>query len=199
MGTIQTRTPWPSRIANAMVKRALILGSAKTLRDDLDRALDLSEFDIVIAAKGAGFVWTGRLDAWVTLHPDRLEKRDLKRRLKVGPMPDRIYAHRKDKHVSHVAEYKWSDQKTTGSSGHFALKVAIDEYGCDRCVLCGVPIEKSLGRIEAIGHTIDHWSGSRAFRDGWTQSLHHYKEFTRSMSGWTRQLLGEPTTEWLES
>lgn len=179
-----------------MVKRALILGSANTLRDDLERALAMSEFDMVIACKGAGQEWSGKLDAWVTLHPDRIKRElDLRCHHKRYPRPAHVIAHRQEPGVTMVSAYKWPGQKTSGSSGHFALYVAIVHFGCDRNVLCGIPLEKHMGRIDGK----DHWSGSRAFRDGWTQSLPHYKEFTRSMSGWTKSLLGEPTPEWLES
>ena len=37
-----------------MVKRCLILGSANRLAADIKAALDLSEFDGVVASKGAG-------------------------------------------------------------------------------------------------------------------------------------------------
>jgi hypothetical protein len=176
-----------------MVKKALILGSANTLRSDLRRALDLSEFDCVIACKLAGLSWSGRLDAWVSLHPERFERELAVRRGRRWPMPDRTYGHRAAPGVTHVFEHRWPGQKISGSSGHYALRIAIEEYGCDRCVLCGIPMDKSLGRIDGK----DHWSGAKSFLEGWRESLPFYKDKTRSMSGWTKQLLGEPTLEWL--
>jgi hypothetical protein len=180
-----------------MVKRALILGSANTLREDLRGALSMCDnYEVVIAAKGAALEWGGRLDAWVTLHPDRIKREmDLRVHHRKFPRPDRVYAHRQEAGVTHVSEYKFDGQKTSGSSGHFALYVAIVHYGCDRNVLCGIPLEKHMGRLDGK----EHWSGSRAFRDDWNQSLPHIKPFTRSMSGWTKSLLGEPTPSWLES
>lgn len=89
-------------------------------------------------------------------------------------------------------EYRWKDQATSGSSGLFAVRVAL-ELGFDRIVLCGVPMQKEQGRLDGIVR----WSGAEAFKKGWQQALPHLRDTTRSMSGWTKQLLGAPTAEWL--
>lgn len=178
---------------NAMVKRALVMGSARCLRADLEGALSLAEFECVIACKGAGLEWQGRLDAWVTLHPDRFARELAQRRGRGWALPDRTYAHADAPGVSHTLTYRWPDQKTSGSSGLFALRIAIEEYGCDRIVLCGIPLDKEYGRLDLPGA----WRGATAFKQGWEQALHRIKDKTRSMSGWTKQLLGEPTAQWL--
>lgn len=178
-----------------MVKKALILGSARCLRADIRAALELGEFDGVVACKGAGLEWNGRLDAWVSLHPERMPK-DIRQRARLGyPAAARTYGHRRVDGVSHHTQYKFDCQKHTGSSGLFALKVAIVDLGFDRCVLCGIPLDKEAGRIDGR----DHWSGSRSFQLGWQQALPLIKDKARSWSGFTGQLLGKPTIEWLEN
>lgn len=176
-----------------MVKRCLVLGSANTLRSDLRAALELSEFEGVVACKGAGLEWRGNLDAWVSLHPDRLP-RDIAWRRELGyPDAARTYGHIAAPGASHHTEYKFPKQKTSGSSGLFGIKVALIDLGFDRVVLCGIPLMREEGRIDGKVR----WSGAEAFKKGWHEALPHLENRVRSMSGWTKQLLGSPTPEWL--
>lgn len=175
-----------------MVKKCLILGSANCLRHDLRRALSLAEFEGVVVCKGAGLAWSGRVDAWVSLHPDRIASDIARRRKYDWPDADRVYGHKEASGVTHVLPYKFDEQKTSGSSGLFALRVAM-ELGFDKFVLCGIPLLKEAGRLDGM----ERWRGAIAFRRGWEQVLPRIKDTTRSMSGWTKQLLGEPTAEWL--
>lgn len=179
-----------------MVKRCLVLGSANNLRDDLRRALRMAEYEGVIVAKGAGLVWKGKVDAWVSLHPDRFMA-DINRRKSLG-FPDAL------EHVSHVTKdqfpgvdrmrhYKFEGQRRSGSSGLFAVLVAKLDHGYDRIVLCGMPLEKLQGRLDGK----DRWNGASSFKTGWLESLPHIKNSVRSMSGWTKTHLGAPTPEWL--
>lgn len=176
-----------------MAKRCLILGSANCLAADIKAALDLSEFDGVVACKGAGLYWKGELDAWVSLHPDRMAKETEERRARGYPPAMRTYGHRKAEGCSHVLEYKFEGQTTSGSSGLYACKVALS-LGFDRLVLCGIPLDREEGRIDGK----DRWNGSRAFKDGFKEALPALAGRARSMSGWTRLLLGAPTLEWLD-
>jgi hypothetical protein len=156
----------------------------------------MSEFEGVVAVKGAGLEWRGRLDAWVSLHPERLH-RDIARRQALGmPGADRTYGHKPAPGVSHVLNYRWPDQKSSGSSGLFGVRVALDDLMFDKVVLCGMPLVKEFGRIDQPKD--QRWRGTIAFRKGWEQALHHIRHRVRSMSGWTKDLLGEPTPDWLE-
>lgn len=176
-----------------MVKRCLILGSANCLRNDLALALSMAEYEGVVACKGAGLDWSGDLTAWVSLHPDRLPG-DIKRRREKGwPDAERTYGHKETPGVSHWLAYKWPKQKRSGSSGLFALRVAIEEFGFDRCVLCGIPLVKTQGRID--GKTT--WNGANSFKQGFIEAMPYIKSKARSCSGWTRLHLGAPTPEWL--
>ena len=176
-----------------MVKRCLILGSANCLRADLRGALSMAEFEGVVACKGAGLEWRGRLDAWVSLHPKTLP-RDIERRRRRGlPDADRTYGHERTPGVSHSLQYKFPGQVNSGSSGLFALRVAMNEFDFDQFVLCGIPLVKEYGRIDGK----EHWSGANSFRLGWNEVLPQIKNSVRSMSGWTKTILGPPTPEWL--
>jgi hypothetical protein len=178
-----------------MVKKCLVLGSANCLFDDVDRALDMAEFDGVVACKGAGLAWTGTLEAWVSLHPARLPD-DIAERRRLGyPDAGRTYGHCPTSGVSHDLPYLFDNCKTSGSSGLFAVKVAMEEFGYDRLVLCGIPMQREYGRLD----NKQMWAGSRLFMRGWEEAMPHIKNSVRSMSGWTKALLGEPTPRWLDN
>lgn len=181
-----------------MPGRCLVLGSALCLHNDVEAALDLSEFDGVVAAKRAGVVWAGELDAWVTLHPERMHKEAHARAERGYPNAKRIYSHitRGPKEVTHQMNYKFAAQRTSGSSGLFAVKVALLELGYNRIVLCGIPMDKTYGRIDDRSPV---WTGAEAFKPAFLDVLEELRPYVRSMSGWTAQQFGLPTREWLAS
>jgi len=88
---------------------------------------------------------------------------------------------------------RFPGQSDTGSSGLFALKVALTDLGFDCALLCGIPM------APVTGHFFDAapWTGAGAHQLGWKQALPAIRDRARSMSGWTQHLLGAPTTDWL--
>lgn len=175
------------------MRKALILGAALCLWEDIEAALDLGEFDGVVAAKVAGLYWPGKLDSWVSLHPERFAK-DVPERIKFGyPAAGEIVGH-ENVRISGVKQspYKFEGQRRSASSGIFAVKRAF-ELGYERVVLCGIPLDKTAGKID-IGRV---WQGAESFRQGFEEAMPHLKDRVRSMSGWTRMKLGAPSSEWL--
>lgn len=183
-------------MVNKPLKIGLALGSATSLFADVDAALALTECDIVVAANEAGVAYSGRLSAWVSLHPNEMAARLRRREQRGHPPCGVIVSHVTDKEhpgVTHQAEYKFPGQSKSGSSGLFAVKYALD-LGCTHVICCGIPIESDLGRIDGR----INWQGARHFKQGWFQAKPVIKDKVRSMSGWTSQLLGKPTAEWLQ-
>lgn len=180
-----------------MAKRCLILGSANCVWDDLDAALELSDFEGVVACKDAGIHYKGQLDAWVSLHPERFVKDIATRAALRYPAADRTYGYKPSENGtwSHATNYKFDGQKRSGSSGLFACKVALIDLGFERLVLCGIPLDKEAGRIDGK----DRWNGASSFKQGFLEAMPHIKGTVRSMSGWTKTQLGAPTSDWLNS
>jgi len=163
--------------------------------DDIDAALELGEYDGVVAAKLAGVLWPERLDAWVSLHPDRWEY-DIDKRRRAGHPPAlRLFAHEGAPEIDGIerTQYRWPGQKRSGSSGLFAAKVALEDLGFDRGVLCGIPLDKTAGRLDKLAF----WPGASSFRQGFNEALPRINHRLCSMSGWTMQMLGRPTASWL--
>jgi hypothetical protein len=97
--------------------------------------------------------------------------------------------------VDRAVEYRFPKQSSSGSSGLFAVKIAVDE-GCSRIVLAGVPMSADGGHI---GDGKIFRSECHEYRKAWEQALPAFKDVTTSMSGWTAARLGMPTREWLRS
>lgn len=184
------------------MKRAVVIGGAACVWDDLAAARKLGRFDAVIAINDAGAHYEGEIEIWATLHIEKMAQWVVARGDKGFPPARTIAGHKG--HVreaqpnklqpDYVTDYRWPGMSGSGSSGLFAVKVAI-EHGFDRIVLCGVPMQA------AGNHFFDArpWREVNSFTGAWPVALPYIKPFTRSMSGQTREWLGYPTKEWLES
>lgn len=75
-----------------------------------------------------------------------------------------------------------------GSSALLGVMAGI-KLGYNKIVLCGVPLQGANP-----GHPGADYS---MFQGRWTEIVSVLCNYVRSMSGWTRQLLGYPTAEWL--
>lgn len=176
---------------------ALVLGGGDCVWDDVNAALEVGEFDGVVACNDAGAAWPGRLDGWVSLHSDRFAIWSRRReRARLQPA-DRLFGHKEAAREGRPAvtytEFRFPGQENSGSSGLFALKVALIDLGFDRAVLCGVPMS-----VEHRHFFEDQpWRGAINHRRGWGQAMPQIKDRARSMSGWTKEQLGAPDAAWL--
>lgn len=177
---------------------ALVVGSAATVWEDLAAARALGRYVAVIAVNEVGIALKGRIAAWVSQHPDHMAGWIAERkRRRLSPAKLIIGSHRRaDRPGQHpgarYTDHRFPGQEKSGSSGLFGLKVALIDLGFDRAVLCGVPISTEAGHINPEQRWPDH-----LYRPGWLQSLPQIADRARSMSGWTREILGAPTAEWI--
>lgn len=181
---------------------ALVLGGASCLWSDVEAALALGRFDGVVACNDAAAAWPGRLDAAVSLHAEKWGLWMERRRRAGYPAPAAVVGHstfrtgvaRIPDCITGYAEQMLPGQKDTGSSGLFALKVALVDLGFDRAVLCGIPMDPRPHFFDAAdwGH-----DAARAHWRGWAQALPFIKDRARSMSGRTAELLGIADKDWL--
>ncbi len=182
---------------------ALVLGGARLVRREARKAQKLFTPDLVVAVNDVGTTWDGPLDLWVTLHPVKMAGWVAERKANGLPGGFATVTFPVDEHPSGthadrdgfdlVEPYLWPDQGHSGSSGLYAVKVALTRV--DKAVLAGIPIDKGVGHI---GGAVS-WPSADAYKRGWNEALQHIRERVRSMSGWTAELLGEPTRDWVES
>lgn len=180
------------------MRTALVLGGAACLHEDID-AYD-GPVDGVVACNEAGAEWAGELDAWVSLHPLYFRKKGWRKKRKDRGYPDA------KRHMGHpeafrnkttvmkwmdpdveAAPYRMTEEGPSGSSGLYAAKVALVDLGFDRIVLCGIPMTATPHFFDAAP-----WDSARSFQRAWLHVPIAYRKRMRSMSGWTRVLLGAP-------
>ena len=164
---------------------AIVVGGAKDVWDEIERAKALcgDRADFFIANDMIEH-FPGEARA-VTLHPSKLRNWLQKRK---GPPPKAVWAHRKFDGVTDHTE-DWS-----GSVGLFSTKIALQKYGYDRILLCGVPMEGKGGHF--VRGT--DWASCEAFKKGWERHAAEIAPHVRSYSGWTAQKFGYPDAEFVE-
>lgn len=170
--------------------RALVLGGASCVWDDAKAAQALCTFDLTLAVNDIGMVWPEPLTHWVTLHPEKFKKWQ-DGRAENGFNTD----YKAVTWVNGGGRNCRIDAKTTdwgGSSGLLALKVAM-EAGANKIILAGVPMTNTPHY-----HTPQkNWKYAGTHWPRWERHLKLFKDKARSMSGRTKDVLGEPDKEWL--
>lgn len=95
-------------------------------------------------------------------------------------------------HIDYVHEDLMSQG---GSGGEWAIHIAL-KLGYKKIILVGIPIDHR-GRFYDAPGSIQYY-GNGAARSIWIKNKELFKD-VRSMSGWTAELLGKPTVEWINS
>jgi len=166
----------------------LALGGADCVWDDMERAAGMLDRFDVAAVNEAGRDYRGDLALWCSLHAEKMPGWQRARRgnqdyacicnkLRAGARIDRA-----------VPEF-WS-----GSSGLYVVQVAAMVFGYDRIICCGMPLTET-----PHFHKAHPWNDARTYQRGWREGTDQpeLRGKVRSMSGFTRDLLGEPDTDWL--
>ena len=173
-----------------MNKILLITGSAPCVADDIFSALFIatksnnSYRDIDFMAIGLSSVdkHIRHIKYMATYHPAEIPEIKKRREAVGGNIDYLVISHEKKPGVDILEPFI----PPTGSSSHLGALAAI-RLGYKKIILCGCPLE---------GNT-SNGNDAKVFRDGWTAKIDIVKDEVRSMSGWTKELLGYPTLEWL--
>jgi hypothetical protein len=167
---------------------ALVLGCAECVWKDAEDAMKLFEPDAIFAVKDMIARWPGRIDYGICLHPERTAEYMRQREVNGLSTKFQVWAHKNTTpSFHHRVASDWA-----GSSGLFGVRVALLQ-GFDRVVLAGVPMEQEHRHIRRK----ELWTEAGFFHKGWIHRHDEIAPFVRSMSGWTKAMLGAPTQEWL--
>lgn len=198
---IDIREPIPS-IAESSDGILIILGGGKTVWDDYKRAKKLigdRGYEIMCVNDIAIQFKAEPIQHCVSLHKGfAVAVRALR---KERSMLEHVHTHC-HKHGSQI-DFVWDIPNVGGTSGLFAVKVAM-VLGYKKIIVCGAP-------MDGTGHYFDpndanenlttkfhDKSNIMVWRQLREQGRHRVAEKrVRSMSGRTRNVLGEPTEEWL--
>jgi len=177
-------------------KVALIVGCAPCWEDDLNRFKTIcSEFDVF--AIGLDCPYKEEIKYFVTYHIEDIEAYKRKR---TGDY--KIISHTND-FIKYSRERRkkpeWANtnvdivyphQAPSGSSSLLGTKAALFKLGYNKVVLIGCPMDTGSIENKAKSYSV--------FRKGWLYFKSDLVGKVKSMSGWTRELLGEPTKEWIK-
>ena len=163
------------------VRPLLVVGAAACVWDDLARLGSWPHHIVVVNQIG---IRIPAFQYWASLHPEFLIQKWLPRRKElIGQVG--LWSHKTFRNVDLVLT-DWN-----GSSGLFAVKCGL-VMGYNRIVCAGTPLDDQHHfNIEK------RWPDCLAYRKAWIKHQADLKPFVRSLSGWTRDLLGEPTEGWL--
>lgn len=169
-------------------KTALILGGAKTVFEDYERAKQLFQPDTVIAVNDSMAEFPD-VEHFATMHPKKVKQWLDKRRAKGFEDPKRYWT-ATDRAFPDGFEFQ-TLKNTRGGSGLLAIYVA-RYLGYDKKILAGIPMSPEMG------HFFDErdWKECKLYRVVWEHNP-TLREDTRSMSGWTMQTFGFPEADWL--
>lgn len=176
---------------------AFVLGGAKTLREDWEKAEGLVTPHTYIATNETGRDFNGGLPHWCTLHTEKITDWYVDRMLKRGTVDvGQLW-------TSNIKTLPRNDyltpdcfnhvQSWDGSSGLLAITVAL-HLGYQKIILCGVPLDKKAGHYFSPD---EPWMDAPRYRHAWIKHQDEMHGRVKSMSGWTQALLGAPTKEWL--
>ncbi len=164
----------------------IILGGASSVLSDYTMARQLAGMFHIIAVNDMIAEFHDRIQCAASLHVDKLRGWLNQRAYRKLNAPTQVWSTQRNEVVTHVTE-DWY-----GSSGLFAIRVAV-ELGYQKIILCGVPMQTDANHIlRKIP-----WRDCDRFQSVWKYRQRQMGDRVRSMSGYTRDLLGAPTREWL--
>jgi len=181
-----TCTPEIQRVSDFLV----VVGCAECVWDDIS-SVSFNGKDVLVLSD-MGMFFPGTITHWASCHPNII----------VGGKLVRDQRRYHEDFLSHIPDYAapkigdvtWTIPKLAGTSGMFGTLIGIG-LGYTKIILAGIPLNRS-------GH---FWNpkikvkfDKSGIRLSWQQiSQKIFNNKVRSLSGWTRELLGSPTEEWL--
>lgn len=180
----------PALLATKEGKAAIVIGTAGCVWEDLARVEHLREAADIFAVKEIGAFLPWIVHHWVTLHPKELPHLMALRLVRHYGMDIKPVTHSNKPHSA--VDHAWEMANYGANSGFYAAEVAL-VMGYDRIILAGCPADNTPHfydppwRKTTAGdsHVLKAWR-LEIMRNGEIRSR------VRSLSGWTRDLLGAP-------
>lgn len=179
----------------------IICGSAPTLIEEFEEARKNMPDAVVIAInESAEAIWADHLFSY---HYDKM--RQFKQRSKNR----KIIGHTGKPPRTPIKEldYWWYDSNSSGTSCAGAMNVAL-HMGMREIVIVACPLEAGLGYFNdattfkskpgspRFGYMKPEYGMAHRHREGFIKNLERFpelREISRSMSGWTKKVLGGPS------
>lgn len=175
---------------------ALVLGGAACVFEDEQAArLQFGEPDTIVGVKDIAIEYP-RIDHWVTFHLDRVPNEIAKRRALGYPDPKVIWTFAGYRLISRIRVGIPIEQMKIkgGSSGLLGAMVGMKV--ANKAILAGIPMDSSMPHFNDRKRG-KPWEEARIYIPHWKEHIPRMQGHVRSMRGWTQEVFGAPTREWL--
>lgn len=169
---------------NAQPNCLIVTGSHPDVLVDIAAVPRVRSFDFMAIGLDAVDTYAWPIRYMATYHPAEIPEIRRRREQAGGNTDYTVISHEWQPGVQVVEPLLPGER--SGSSALLGTQAAL-KLGYDRVILCGCPL---TGKNDKGG-------AYETFREGWKQKQALLAGRVRSMSGWTRELLGSPTEEWL--
>ena len=175
-------------------KPIIIMGGAKCVWDDLKKAKKLIEKHDLAAVNDIGVHYPERIHHWLSLER-RISEWYEQRNNNHHPMDVLVHVYYHDRLLDHKRHinYFWKMEKSPIMSGVFG-PIALKALGYKRIILAGIPSDKQPRFFDPPDKDYHPWKCSQG---SWLNHKDYFDDTLRSMSGFTKEVFGEPTKEWL--
>lgn len=176
---------------------ALVVGTGPTMWADL-QAAQWIHYPALVAVNQAGVLLHDQpLYAWASAHPEMFagwvpQRAAMQQRTPrpITPGVTQIVSRADAEHVTLVRDYGGR-----GSSGLYAVRYVLEV--AEKIVLCGVPMTPEPHACGSLQWGDDPWTEAERHRVHWERLAPEWDGRVKSLSGWTRELLGPPSPEWV--
>ena len=182
----------------------LVVGGAYHVDQDLDQLRkkiaphNLEDIFYIAVINDQIATFEERVDLFITLHGEKVGKW-LQNRPQEWNWDFDVYNYRTHQHNLEYTEglnFYELEHKWRGSSGLFAVQVALLELGFRKVILAGIPMTTEANKFRRE----KQWKQGDKYKEGWSYLIQHpekqkfdINQHVRSMSGWTKEQLGEPS------
>lgn len=195
-GFVSHPPEYPEAVPVNDLAGCIILGSAPCWEADLASARVFAPDWPVVAVNGVGTLYLDRIEAWCSIHGRDLMKWVPMREERGGNTDYAGYGNFTDREESGNI-IRWNRPNSGGSSGLHAVELAM-EIGYEKIILCGMPLDGQQRVRSLDGIAVEGVCAYASYQDGWNKLLPEMHGRVRSMSGWTKGLLGKPTKGWIK-
>jgi len=165
------------------VSKFLILGGAHCVFEDIEASQELFIPDAIIAVNDIG-IYVEEIDHWCTMHPEKMPTWE-KHREAHGFVKPKMWT------ATSRGVEGFTLVNSKGGSGILGVNIA-KFLGASKIVLAGIPMTQNAHFNKKSG-----WIEATLYRQFW-RGEKSYPKWVRSMSGWTKEMYGSPTEEWLK-
>lgn len=173
------------------MRRAVVLGGAPGVWDELAQVRQWCCPDAIIATNHAGRDIDEPFDHWASFHAELFPLWTTDRIAAGRPMPAQLWTVERRLCLPGFPYQVRTAANWAGSSGLLAVTVALS-LGFDRVAVCGVPLDYDAGHYD----NPLPWRQGGLYRRGWVAHLAEMRGRVKTMGGWTAAQLGAASEEW---